>query len=106
MDEFTIKSSLDDCSLKFCNRNPDDRSASIDNFDVEITRCDLFAKATVYAGYTAAHPAPWLRELAQKWQGLNDQFVWKSLEGELSLAASRDRFGHITIRVELRPSFG
>src|SRR3981081_2746630 len=106
MDEFIIKSSLDDCSLKFCNRNPEDRSASIDYYDVEIARCDLFAKATVYAGYTAAHPALWLHELAQNWKGLRDEFIWKSLEGELSLAGSRDRFGHITIRAELRPSFG
>ena len=106
MDEFVVKSSRDDCTLTFCNRQPDDRSEPIDRFEVEVTRCDLSARASVWAGYTASHPAEWFHEVARSWPGWKDEIVWSSLEGELTLAASHDRFGHITIRIELRPSYG
>jgi hypothetical protein len=41
-------------------------------------------------------------EMAQRWSGWSGELVWESLEGEFTIKSSRDRSGHIFIRVELR----
>jgi Family of unknown function (DUF6228) len=102
IDEFVIKSSVDDSTLTFCNRNPEDRDLLLYHFEVKISRSDLSATARVWAGHCLSHPAPWFHELAKNWQGWRGELVWNSLERELALVATRDRFGHITIRIELR----
>jgi hypothetical protein len=40
--------------------------------------------------------------MALQWAGWAGELVWQSLERELTLRCSRDRAGHIFIRVELR----
>ncbi|RLT18034.1 MAG: hypothetical protein DWI28_05245 [Planctomycetota bacterium] len=40
--------------------------------------------------------------MARQWAGWSGELVWESLEGELAIRCSRDRVGHIFIRVELR----
>ena len=105
MDEFVIKSSDDDCTIVFCGREPEDAGRPLDYFHVRISRSDLSATARVWAGHPLAHPSNWLHELARTWQSWRGELVWNSLERELALVATRDRFGHITIRIELRSGF-
>ena len=102
MDEFVIKSSVDDCTIAFVEREPEDPTLPIERFRVKVTRNDLSATAPVWGGYTLSSPAPWFHELARNWQDWQGELVWNSLERELALVATRDRLGHINIRIELR----
>ncbi len=74
----------------------------IEGFWVRVTDQNLVAAVPVYAGYAPAHPVPLFTEMAQKWSAWSGELVWQSLEGELTIRSSRDRVGHVFIRVELR----
>ncbi len=50
----------------------------------------------------AASLVAFFGKLASDWRGWSGVHAWESLEGELSLQASADRLGHITLRVGLR----
>lgn len=45
------------------------------------------------------------RDLAEHWVGWPGEKSWESVEGDLSLTASHDRLGHVTLVVELRERF-
>lgn len=102
MDEFLIPSATGDGGLLFFGRSPADPSKSIDHFWVRVTDHNLSAAAQVDAGYAPSHPAPLFANMARQWAGWSGELVWESLEGELTIRCSRDRVGHIFIRVELR----
>lgn len=102
MDEFLIPSAAGDGGLLFFQRSPVDPTKSIDHFWVRVTDHNLSAAAQVYAGYAPSHPAPLFADMARQWAGWSGELVWESLEGELAIRCSRDRVGHIFIRVELR----
>jgi Family of unknown function (DUF6228) len=102
VDEFLIKNAAGDGGLLFYERCPRDTAAAIDTFWVRVTDLNLSAAAKVYAGYAPSHPAPRFAEMALQWAGWSGELVWQSLEGELALRCSRDKVGHIFIRVELR----
>ena len=102
MDEFLIPSAAGDGGLLFFQRAPPDPSMPIDGFWVRVTDHNLSAEAQVYAGYAPSHPGPLFADMARQWAGWSGELVWQSLEGELTIRCSRDRVGHIFIRVELR----
>jgi hypothetical protein len=102
MDEFLIPSSSGTGGLFFYDRLPSDRTKPIDGFWVRVTDHNLYAECQVYAGYAPTHPAMLFADMAQHWSGWSAELVWASLEREIALRTSRDRFGHIFIRVELR----
>jgi len=102
LDDFLIASVAGSGGLCFYDRSPQDPAEAIDRFWVRITDQHLAAAGYVYAGYVRSHPAPLFADMARQWSGWSGELVWESLEGELALRCSRDRFGHIFIRVELR----
>ena len=102
MDEFLIPSAAGDGGLLFFQRSPADPTKPIDKFWVRVTDHNLSAAAEVYAGYAPSHPAPLFADMARQWAGWSGELVWRSLEGELAIRCSRDRVGHIFVRVELR----
>jgi hypothetical protein len=102
LDEFLIPSAAGDGGLLFFQRSPPDPSKPIDGFWVRATVLNLSAAAQVYAGYAPSHPAPLFADMARQWAGWSGELVWQSLEGELAIRCSRDRVGHIFIRVELQ----
>jgi uncharacterized protein DUF6228 len=102
MDEFVIRSSVDDSRLEFFDRSPDDRSLPIESFALKVARRDLFATASIWAGYTGSHPAKWFLEVAENWRGWQGDRRWESMEHELRLVATNDRRGHIAITIRLR----
>ena len=105
MDEFAIKSSVDDSLIEFSNRLPDERALPIELFSVRVSRSDLFAAAGVWASYTGSNPAKWFLELAENWRGWQGERQWESIEHELRLVATNDRRGHVAIRIRLRSGF-
>jgi len=102
VDEFVVKSSVNDARFEFFDRLPVNPVSPIESFGVKLSRYDLRAVTKVWASYTGAHPAQWFCELAGKWHGWQAELQWESLEQEVRLAATHDRFGHIAIRIELR----
>ena len=56
--------------------------------------------------YMCGPPTTFFAELAANWKGWNDEKRWADLESRVSLAATADSLGHITIKVALRgPNF-
>ena len=102
MDEFLIPSASGDGGLLFFQRSPPDPKEPMDRFWVRVTDHNLSAEGQVYAGYAPSHPGPLFADMARQWSGWSGELVWESLEGELAIRCSRDRVGHIFIRVELR----
>ena len=101
MDEFLIPSVVGEGGLLFSDRWPSDRNEPIEYFWVRVTDQNLSAAAQVYAGYVPSHPTALFQEMARQWSGWTGELVWESLESELALRCTRDRLGHITIRVEI-----
>lgn len=63
------------------------------------------AIARVYV-YEPGDLAAFFRELAEQWRGWEGKKEWRSLEGELSLAATVDSTGHVSLLVNLRSCTG
>ena len=109
MQTFIIKSASGQATVEFFEREPEDTDKSIDHFWVRIQDRDLSAVGRVYAGYAGyashpagSHPVNLFAEMARRWSGWEGELNWDSIEGELRIRCTRDRFGHISIRVELR----
>jgi hypothetical protein len=103
LDEFLIPSSAGAGSLLFFNRLPVDRKQPLEDFSVRLTDHNLSAVATVYAGYIHSNPVELFADMAKQWHGWKGELCWSSLEEEMALCCSRDRLGHVAIRVHLRP---
>jgi hypothetical protein len=102
MNTFLIRSASGEGSLEFFERTPTDPALPIERFKIRLTDHDLSAVSRVYAGGDEAHPGPLFDQMAAQWRGWQGQFVWESPERELGLRCTRDRTGHVFIRVELR----
>jgi hypothetical protein len=102
LDEFLIPSAAGVGSLLFYERTPRDPAEPIHSFWVRVTDHNLTAAIQVYAGYAPSHPVALFAEMAREWAGWSGELIWQSLESELALRCSRDRVGHIFMRVELR----
>jgi hypothetical protein len=57
------------------------------------------------SGYAPSHRADLFAKMSKFWAGWFGVQTWESIEGELKLRCSRDSFGHIFIRAELRSGF-
>lgn len=104
MEELLIPNATGCGGLLFSERSPASRTDAIDTFFVRVTGQNLDAAAWVYAGYASSHPGGLFANLARHWSGWSGELTWGSLEGELTLRCSHDGLGHVTIRVDLRPS--
>lgn len=102
MDELLIPSAAGAGGLLFFQRSPLDPTKPIDGFWVRVTDQNLSAAIQVDAGFAPSHPAPLFADMARQLAGWAGGLAWESLEGELAIRCSRDRVGHIVIRVELR----
>ena len=89
-------------SIEFLDRTPTNRTAPIERFRVRVKDESLAAEVFVYARDHSGHPAKFFGEMAESWQGWTGERKWGSLDGEIWLCATRDRAGHIYLRVELR----
>jgi hypothetical protein len=98
MDAFEIKSASSASRLRFFGIEGD-------YFRVEITNPEYSAAVRVWA-YTDSH---WLANLfqsiAEEWRGWQGEKKWSSIEGELAVAATSDRLGHISLAVEMRQNY-
>jgi Family of unknown function (DUF6228) len=103
LDEFLIPSASGAGYLLFFNRLPDDRKEPIGSFSVRVTDHNLSAVTGVYAGYVHSNPVKLFADMARQWRGWKGELSWSSLDSEMTLACSRDRLGHVAIRVRLRP---
>ncbi len=99
MNSLRLSSAQSDVVLEFSNRDGDLFWAAVSSRDHSATlRVD---------GYTDAHGvARFFAEAARDWRGWSGDKVWESLVGELRLAMSIDRLGHVTLTVRLRHDFG
>jgi hypothetical protein len=49
---------------------------------------------------------PFFDDLANHWRGWEGAKIWGSLEGQLKLACTRDKLGHLFLRVTLQDNLG
>jgi hypothetical protein len=102
LEEFLIPSASGSGGLLFFDRSPRDPTEPISGYWVRVSDHDLTATGQVYVGYAGSTPVPLFADMARQWSGWSGELVWQSLEREFELRCSRDRVGHIFIRVELR----
>lgn len=92
--------------MEFFGRLPEDTSKAIEEFSVHVAEPGISAEARVWSGYgIQSHPAFLFAELAADWKGDGSERSWAALERELKLTCTSDRFGHVFMRVELRPQY-
>jgi hypothetical protein len=94
METVTIKSAHDGITLEFSGY-----SGGYYNVSVNGTNCHGAGK--VYAYEPASKISAFFHDMAANSRGWNGKKNWGSLEGELSLSATCDSTGHITLSVEL-----
>jgi len=102
MNSFLIQSASRAGSLEFFERTPPDPRMPIERFKVRLIDPDLSAAGRVYVGHGDLHPAPLFAQMSANWKGWQGEYMWESLNGELSLRCVQDRTGHVSIGVELR----
>src|SRR5215210_9208315 len=78
----------------------------LDSFVVRIEEPGLSAAARVENSRFIQGPDALFSEMAQSWRGWSGEKTWHALEGELTLTATMDSLGHVTIRVQLQPTAG
>ncbi len=69
--------------------------------EVSLSRHDLHGRRVVWLYTDGPLIADLFRSMAGEWRGWPGVKCWKSVEGELSLTASHDSIGHITLWVTL-----
>lgn len=92
---FTIKSAHDGTTLELFER-------SGDYFLAQLTGPNFKGLAKVYE-YEAFRLKAFFDGLAADWKGWPGTREWRSVEGELLLAAKCDSTGHISLSVHLQP---
>ena len=102
MNEFFIPSVTGNGGLLFYNRLPTDPARPIEHFSVRVTDQNQSAECLIYGAYSALNPVPLFADMAAKWAGWSGEVSWQSLEGEFILRCTRDRWGHIFLRAEIR----
>lgn len=91
--------------ITFCEPSRD-KEGWLDSFLVRIVEPGLRAEARVDSYHTLHAPEAFFSEMAQNWSGWSGKKMWHALEGELTLVATTDSRGHITIEVQLQPNAG
>jgi Family of unknown function (DUF6228) len=91
-----IKSARDGTTLEFFDR-------TANHYKVSLKGSQFHGDAPVYAFEPVSHLAGFFNDLAVHWRGWSGKKEWGSLEGELSLTATSDSTGHISLSVHLRP---
>ena len=94
-----IKSSAGAAALEFAALDRSPPSRQIDELTVKL-HGPVEVGVNVYDDHFESLSA-FFRDLAHHWRGWDGTKGWESLEGELSLAATADNAGHITLRVVL-----
>ncbi len=100
IDHVTIKSVQDSSTLELFAHTPRSYSVRLSGWSFNGTvRVDTYMPAGLLAAF--------FRDLATHWRGWETEKQWESLEGELSLVATCDSTGHITLQIRLRggPSY-
>ena len=105
MDEFLIPSAAGAGSLLFFDRSPPNPAQPLEYFWVRVTDQNLSATTRVWEGYAPCRLPRLFAEMAQHWTGWPGELGWESLEHEFALRCSCDRFGHVSLRVELQSGF-
>ena len=67
---------------------------------------DQFSGYVVSSNYIVGSPAPLFRAMADAWRGWDAAMEWNDLERTLSLHATCDSVGHVTLRVEMIRNYG
>ena len=75
----------------------------LESFVVRIEEPGLSAMAQV-ENLGVDGPEQLFAGLAQNWRGWSGEKTWRSLAAQLTLSATTDARGHITIRIQLRPT--
>ncbi len=89
-------------SLEFSNPSWNASTGELEEFFVRYRAENIDASTRVYAYLHGPSLPNFFHELAENWKGWTGSKDWSSLEGELSLACTSDRTGHVTIDVEFR----
>ena len=104
--ELEIRSSEGDSHLVFSGDIPRDVSGEDGcSYDVTLEGRPVSATVAVYD----IQPQRWAEfftDLARNWRGWSGEKSQASLEGHLSIAATSDSLGHVSMRVVLRGDFG
>lgn len=90
----TLKSAHDGTTLEFFERGGG-------YFLVRIAGPNCQATAKVYE-HEPTHLKRFFADLAANWKGWAGKKEWGSLEGELTLSATADSKGHISLAIQLR----
>src|ERR1035438_3351558 len=93
-DSVSIKSAQDGTTLELFDRRGG-------YFVVRLLGPNIQGTAKVYED-EPAHLKAFFDGLATNWKGWSGKMEWNSLEGELSLDASIDSTGHISLSVHIR----
>lgn len=74
---------------------------NVGRYRVTLDSSGLHATADVYA-YGDDGLVGFIDELAREWRGWDGVKDWHSLEGHLSLSATADRLGHVSVEVRIQ----
>lgn len=99
---YELKSPDDGSVLTFEIR---DRLKEEISFDVSV-KTPWFTGTTRSSTYTVPSPAELFHEMAAEWMGWNEEKSWSDLEGNVEIAATSDRTGHISLQVILNGQNG
>lgn len=103
MDEFVIRSDKE-AKVTFDSRRFD-QSGWLTAYAITLEARGLRATREVENLPYGSSPAKIFGELAKEWSGFKGQKEWGAIEGEFNLSASSDSIGHITLVVEILPSY-
>lgn len=102
MDEFILRSEKE-TMLSFHSRliNGD---GWVERYFVSASARDFSASIEVENPPYSTSPEDLFAQFAENWRGWKGKKEWRSIEGELNLAATTDSLGHITLTAELNPN--
>jgi hypothetical protein len=81
-----------------------DSSGWLESYAIELEALDFHAKTRVKNPGYGHPPSQLFEELAVSWKGWDGIKSWFAMEGELELAATSDRIGHVTLTVAIPAS--
>ena len=93
-ESISIQSVRDSTRLSFSDVDGDSFTASLIS--------SHFSGRVVVSTYCSGPPSLLFEELAREWRGWENAKTWAALEDELTLAATSDRIGHVTLLVIMR----
>jgi hypothetical protein len=97
MNTLEFKSPRDGSTLTFVVRA---RHKGEVEFDLRV-QTPRFSGTASASTYMMPSPAKLFDEMADEWTGWNGQKTWSDLEQSVSIAATSDRIGHVSLRITL-----